>query len=474
YVQSRAAGLDYDAATDRIRGVLLANGQSIPSAYVFDASNHARFAGRKLGIRCKVIGKPRRVVFAHYSANTDQASLSAPQPNWMHATSLLRLDMNEDLASGLAWVIPLGSYVSVGISVDPRNTGAASVLLLDWVEKAFSRRGIDVRAAFPSRGAAVDLGYEHYNHERCYGANWLLAGMSCCQVWFPSAAGVATGLVAARLAPDILTKPVQTAQIYQQYMDSIFAIHSGLEWLVRDDPSSVTLPELQHRTSAMVGGNIKRLGSYLDLQDPPGELAFGDATLRLFERDRQAASPVRIDAALPQAQATRLFATTGEPDPWTDAPIQVPVLTRPDNLQGPEAILNLVDILSGRLGTERSAGLVSEDLKVQVDQFQLTGVAQWNAWVTLLRNSPRVAKLDLVPGSLELSGSEWVLTAQWQGSIGSQQAVSPQLTMNFGMSGDSVAAIQMQRADCTFVTGDSILPQVAFAAMVGQLMAAAA
>jgi hypothetical protein len=224
----------------------------------------------------------------------------------------------------------------------------------------------------------------------------------------------------------------------------------------------------------MVGSNIKRLGSYLDLQDPPAELAFGDATLRLFERDRRAASPVRIDAALPQAQATRLFATTGEPDPWTDAPIQVPVLTRPDNLQGPTAILGLVDVLSGRLEAERSAGLVSGDLKVQVDQFQLTGAGQWNAWVTLLRNSPRITKLDLVPGALEAAGPEWVLTAQWQGSIGDRQAVSPPLTMNFEMSGDLVAAIRMQRADCTFVTGDSILPQAMFAAMVGQLMAAAA
>ena len=473
-VQDRAAGLDYDSASDTIRSVLLASGQSLPAAYVFDATNHARFVASKIGVRCTAIGEPRRVVFAHYSAASVAAAAFETQPAWNRATSLLRLDASKDPVDGLAWLIPLGSYVSVGISVDPAIAGAAAGSLFDWVEKAFARRGIDFRTPFPTRGQAVDLTYEHYNHERCYGSNWLLAGLSCCQVWFPSAAGVATGLVAARLAPDILTMPLQAPQVYQEYMDNVAAIHSGLEWLVREDPWSATAAELKLRTQAIVSGNVTRLGEYVELQEPPAELAFGDAPLRLLQQDRRLASPVRIAAAFPQAQATRLFAPVGEPDPWTDAPIQVPVLTRPDSLQGPAEILRLVDILSGQLGTDRSAAFITQDVQVQIDQFHLTGVEQWNAWVKLLRSAPRVTGLMLVPASLAENGSAWALTAQWQGSIGSRQAVSPQLTMNFQVSGNLVSRIQMQRADCTFVTGDSILPQVAFAAVVGQLAAAAA
>ncbi|MDR3698741.1 MAG: hypothetical protein P4L56_03840 [Candidatus Sulfopaludibacter sp.] len=474
FLEDRAVSLDYDPPSDWIRGVLLASGKSVLSSYVFDATNHARFVARQVGVRCKLIGKPRRVAFAHYSALGDRAAAPAQQPNWIHATSLLRLDLTKDPVDGLAWTIPLGSYVSVGISVDPRNTGAAAGGLLDWVEKAFARRGMDVRRDFPTRGTPVDLRYEHYNHERCYGQNWLLAGMSCCQVWFPSAAGVATGLVAARLAADVLKAPVRAAQVYQLYIDEVAAIHAGLEWLVRDDPWPVTLQQLQQRTQAMVSGNVLRLGDYVALRNPPDELAFGDAALRLFERDRRLASPVRIATALPQSQATRLFAATGQPDPWTDAPIAVPVVTRPDGLRGPMAILGLVDILSGRLGTEASAGLVTADVKVEIDQFQLTGAAQWNSWVTFLRGAARVNELELVPAALEASGAEWVLTAQWQGLMGAEGAVSPQLTMNFQMSGDKVSEIRMQRADCTFAVGDEILPQVAFAVVVGRLAAAGA
>lgn len=58
----------------------------------------------------------------------------------------------------------------------------------------------------------------------------------------------------------------------------------------------------------MIGGNAKWLSRYLDLQGIPTELAFGDEFPRMFESDRLLATPVRIDTALPEAQATRLFA----------------------------------------------------------------------------------------------------------------------------------------------------------------------
>ena len=83
-------------------------------------------------------------------------------------------------------------------------------------------------------------------------------------------------------------------------------------------------------------------------------------------------------------------------------------------------------------------------------------------------------KLELMPASLSSSESQWVLTGQWQGSKGEQQLVSPLLSMTFVMADAQVAAIQTQRADYTFVVGDFILPPVAFAALLGQLVAQAA
>src|SRR5262249_22231587 len=162
--------------------------------------------------------------------------------------------------------------------------------------------------------------YEHYTHERCYGRNWLLAGPTCCQIWFPSAAGVATGLVAARLAPGIVRNAAQVAPIYQAYLDQVVASHSGLEGLSIDDPWSVTETGLREHANKMIEGNARRLVGYLSLQGIPSELAFGDALSRVYERDRVLTSPVRIAHVPPEAQAIRAFATSDHPDPWIDAP----------------------------------------------------------------------------------------------------------------------------------------------------------
>jgi hypothetical protein len=221
----------------------------------------------------------------------------------------------------------------------------------------------------------------------------------------------------------------------------------------------------------MITGNVKRLIGYLRLQGTPLELACVDGLSRMYESDRLLANPFRIDTAPPRAQATRLFAKIGEPDPWTDPPIAVPVLARPAKLDGPASILGLVDILSGRRDIGTSAELVTADLQVQIDQFALHGVAQWNAWVSYLRSSPRVPKLELVPGSLTGKDNPWLLNCQWQGLKGGQPSISPQFSLTFMMANDRVATIQTRRADYTFVIGDAILPQVAFAWLTARLMA---
>jgi flavin-dependent dehydrogenase len=303
-VEDRAVGLDYHRGTDRIAAVHLAGGQTLASTYVFDATNHLRVVARQLGVPCTVLGEERRVVFAHCRA---AAPGRMPAPPWKTSTVLLRLDRRQDPVEGLAWCIPLGDYVSVGVSVDPAGTVAPAARLLDWVDQAYARRGVRVREAFPERGTPVDLRHEHYDHERCHGGNWLLAGPTCCQFWFPSAAGVATGLVAARLAPDVLRAPARVPRRYQAYLDQVAGSHARLEWLVRDAPGSVTGAELRQRAQGLIGGNVRRLGFYLELEARPSELAYGDAFRRMYESDRRLANPLRIEAAPLAAQATRLF-----------------------------------------------------------------------------------------------------------------------------------------------------------------------
>jgi len=508
FVQDRAEGLDYDPFADRIEAVRLAKGKALASRYVFDATNHVRFVARKIGVPYLRIGEPRRVVFAHYRlagkatvasaepacacgymadvlrgvasrfcpacGTEDQrlvppasspASTGSNEPSpWSTATSLLRLDGEADLAEGLAWCIPLGDYVSVGVSVDPAQSPYAPGVLMDWVEAAYARRGIDVRAAFPDRGAPVSIVHEHYNHPRCYGRNWLLTGPSCCQFWFPSAAGVATGLVAARLAPGLLETPAQTSLLYQAYIDRLAASHAGLEWLVRDDPAALGLDDLRQRADAMAAGSARRLSLYLGMLPAPPVLADGGALSRMFEGDRLRLNPVRIEETPPASQATRLFAKIAP----ASASEQAPLLSRPATLDGPAAVLGLVEILSGKLDVSKSAGLLSPDFRLQIDGIVLSGVKPWAAWVGLLRDS-RQAGLELVAAKLERQDSRWMLCGQWQAADGGGRLASPVFGIGFEMDDGRVAAIQTSRADYSFVLGDHILPQAAFAAVLGRL-----
>ncbi|HEX3864893.1 MAG TPA: hypothetical protein VHY35_24670 [Stellaceae bacterium] len=481
------AEINYDPRTDRIDGIRLASGLSVACTYVFDATNHIRAAASRIGVPYQRIGDPRRVVFAHYRRNTSAAASAAPaEPRWTDATALVRLDRQNDVVDGLAWCIPLGDYVSLGISVDPATTSANPALLMDWVEKAYARRGIDILGVFGQRGTPTDQPYEHYTHERCHGRNWLLVGPTCCQIWFPAAAGVATGLIAARLAPDILRAPAQFAPLYQDYLDRVVASHSALAWLDEDSPQSATAEAVRQHAEAMLLGNTKRLSRYLGLKGTPPELAFGDALARFYEADRLLANPLHIDAATPGAQATRLFARGR--GPWTGQPPGVTILQSLEKLEGPTAILGIVDMLSGRLEADTSSRFLADDVQLQIDQFRLHGTADWIAWVKILRNSADATNLQMMPASLAPgllppsplpSGplppspaqdhNDWVLTGQWQAEKNGRIAVSPPVSINFTLVGDRIAAIQTARADYTFIIGDSILPPVAFAAFVGQL-----
>ena len=69
-----------------------------------------------------------------------------------HADHLLRLYADVDGIDGLAWAIPLGSSVSVGISM-PHGQEApdADDVLSHVVEAAYRRRGLDLRAVVDNR-----------------------------------------------------------------------------------------------------------------------------------------------------------------------------------------------------------------------------------------------------------------------------------------------------------------------------------
>jgi hypothetical protein len=278
--------------------------------------------------------------------------------------------------------------------------------------------------------------------------------------------------MAARIAPRWLKDPLAWGRVYQALNDQTVAAHASLDWLAAGSPGAMTRAEILRRGEAMIGGNVSRLLSYLELGERAPELAFGDALARFYASDRKLGSPLRDASVPPEAQGGRVFARLGEPDPWTDPSIPVPLVSEPSQLGGPDAILAVVDALSGKAGGSRAAGLMTADVKVDIDRFQLTGAAQWQAWVGFVRGG--AADLQFVAGLLAETtkdSGEWTLTGQWRGTRFGQLSVSPEFSISFTLAADKVAAIRTRAADYTFSCGDQILHRVALAATLAQITA---
>jgi flavin-dependent dehydrogenase len=468
-LDDQAVAVDARPGGDRIHQVRLASGRTLPASYVFDATNHLRVVPRSLGLAQKIIGEPRRVVFAHYAR--DPKSLYAATPPWLRATSLLRLQAKRDGVDGLAWCIPLGQYVSVGIGVDPATTSANTELLLQWTERAYATRGIAVRDAFPARSAPVDLRYQHYDHPRCFGINWLLAGPTCCQVWFPSAAGVGSGLLAARLAPDLLRVPRRAGAIYQDYMDDVSRSHGRLDWLAHDDPAQLSPADVRSRAATMAHGNVKRLASYVGLERAPRELDFGNALLRWFETARRTASPVSTSQLPPSAQAGHLFAQAEDVDPWMDPVVQttLPVAVLPAD--APKAVAGLVDLLSGRMDSADVADILLPEVELQLDEFRLDGIPAFQAWLAWLRGSPGVQDVQLRVRELAQDGNDWQLAAAWVGTRAKAPVVSGAVDLRVALRGERIAKLAISRGGLALMTGEGALPRAAFATWMQKIAA---
>lgn len=118
---------------------------------------------------------------------------------------------------------------------------------------------------------------QYYIHERAYGQNWLLAGPSYGQFWFPSASGMATSLISASLAPHLLQRPEEVGRKYQDYVDGLRETHRVFDRVITRDREEITKQLVEIESSRIIAENVKRVGRLATLQNGP--LASGAARL---------------------------------------------------------------------------------------------------------------------------------------------------------------------------------------------------
>lgn len=254
----RVESLGYDNASERIQELRLSDGSVVRPSYVFDATNHLRLVARSIGVPVRWLGEPQRVVFRHYR-KPDADADGCEAGGWHHCTSLMRLYRRWDGIDGFAWCIPLGGYVSVGISMDAGDQEPADEAVVELVADAYARRGLDVRAHFPERSEAIAVRNRYFIHERAYAGNWLLAGPSLGQVWFPTSSGVGTSLLAAAIAPRMLESPGRFGPAYEAYVRALLRTHGLFDEMIACEADRLSRRRIKQVAEQIVAENIKRV-----------------------------------------------------------------------------------------------------------------------------------------------------------------------------------------------------------------------
>lgn len=246
----------YDAAADRVQQVTLADGTTLPTSHLFDASAQECVVGRQLGLPTRQIDEPYFMVQAYFHADAPLPKLR--QMGWCDELNIMRLYQHEWGVDGIATLIPLGNRLSLRVCAPQGQLEAESAAeekLLEIAERAFFQLGIPYRELFPQQKQVHSEVNEQYVHERAYGANWLLTGMAYCNTLVTTAISADTAFEALHVGPGFLKRSGEMGRYYQRYMDYYLKMHGTWRELVCHDPAVVTEDWAQKMTDRYLWAN---------------------------------------------------------------------------------------------------------------------------------------------------------------------------------------------------------------------------
>lgn len=262
--ESPVAGLRFDAPRDAFSRVQLTDGTVICPSYVFDATNHGRLLGQTAKLVQRTLGDRQRVAYTHFHLAPND---SGPPEAWELTTAIVRLFRESDGIDAIAWCIPLGGYVSVGVSMSSTESEMPDASLLDRVAMAFARYGVEYRRRYSISAEVKGLRHCYFVYERAYGTNWLLAGPSFCQVWWMASAGVGTALTAAQLAPKLLDDPERWGAEYEGYMHRLVPIQETFDYFALAPREAYEPVNLHRFSDRFVINNLSRLAASARMRD---------------------------------------------------------------------------------------------------------------------------------------------------------------------------------------------------------------
>jgi len=244
HLNTRVSQLICRPDSDHIQQIIVEDGTSLPVSHVFDATGPVRLVARQLGIPRQLFGSPQQTVYAHYHQRPD-----APQSHvgaaWRHETTILRLYKERVGIDGMAWCIPLGNIVSIGVSTQQADPGLSRELLLQITGEEFSHHGVDYLNQVNDDPSIAQARMEFYIHNRASGANWLLAGAAHSQIWWMSSIGLDMAVAAARAAVPFVHRPASIRASYQHYLDPLPRLHDFWDRAITHPYGWVTIQRMQ-------------------------------------------------------------------------------------------------------------------------------------------------------------------------------------------------------------------------------------
>ncbi|MGK7926839.1 MAG: NAD(P)/FAD-dependent oxidoreductase [Spirulina sp.] len=265
FIDRKVTDIIYDRDRDEIQEIEFDDGSRVRPSFVFDATNHVRLVPKKLNIPCHFSSEKQRIIFTHYRHPDYQlgcAENKAKRESWSHSTNLLKLCQEWDGLEGMAWCIPLGDYVSVGMSMNAEKNERSDREVMELLDRAYQKRGIDYRQYYSQETEIVSAYNQYFIHERAGGANWLLAGGTFGQVWFPSGSGVATSLYTARFADRFLKFPQKTRQQYEKFMRQFLPSHDVHDRIISSDLKDLTYRQMYQWTDSLLTASLLRICTY--------------------------------------------------------------------------------------------------------------------------------------------------------------------------------------------------------------------
>ncbi len=266
-IKNSQVSVTVDAETDRVTKIKYET-QGIDSPrFVFDATGPRGIVAEAANVKTDYLTDHQRVVWTHLSTATK------PDPQqiwWLNGTNLVRLDRQADLIDGMAWAIPMGKRLSIGLSVDAKKYPSSRLSTDDLVARliwAYERRGMNISKIFEAqdhRGA--DITHRYFKRQRAFGANWFLAGGTYQQVWFPTSSGVSTSTLAARIAPQLIDDVSRWGIYYQNKMAAFLPFHEFLDDMITGEPWQLTSQGF-HFWADWTAGSFKRVASDLQIQN---------------------------------------------------------------------------------------------------------------------------------------------------------------------------------------------------------------